>query len=33
MNVVVPITIGKMNGINSGDTAVIDIPDASMGVR
>ncbi|MGD9310672.1 MAG: acyl-CoA dehydrogenase [Desulfosarcina sp.] len=33
INVVVPITIGKMNGINSGDTAVIDIPDASMGVR
>jgi hypothetical protein len=27
MNVVIPITIGKMNGINSGDTAIIDMPE------
>ena len=32
MNVVVPITIGKMTGINSGDTAIIDIPEASLGI-
>lgn len=32
INFVIPITIGKMNGINSGDTAIIDIPEASMGV-
>lgn len=32
MNVVIPITIGKMNGINSGDTTIVDIPEASMGV-
>jgi hypothetical protein len=30
MNVVVPITIGKMTGINSGDKAIIDIPEASI---
>jgi hypothetical protein len=32
MNVVVPITIGKMTGINSGDTAIIDVPEAALGV-
>ena len=32
MNVVIPITIGKMKSINSGDTAIIDMPEASMGL-
>jgi alkylation response protein AidB-like acyl-CoA dehydrogenase len=32
IHVVVPVTIGKMKAIQSGDTAILDIPAASLGV-
>jgi len=31
INAVVPVTVGKMIAISSGDTAVLDIPEASLG--